>query len=96
MTDFDRSFASDGETPKDDTGGSLNPVRIPSIVVITQWYTDPSEIRREELLQAVAQNLRNPHIDEVHLLHEPSEDVSEQSLTLAFRRISQERCCFGR
>jgi len=44
-------------------------------VLLTQWYRDQSETRRRELLQALAINLGNLLIDQVHVLVDTPEDV---------------------
>ena len=54
-------------------GGAVN--KLPQLVVITQWYRDDNEARRRELLEAIAVNLKNPMVSQVHLLHAPQVDV---------------------
>ena len=54
-------------------------VKLPQLVVVTQWYREDNVTRRHELLEAIAANLKNLIVSQVHLLHAPQVDVRPPS-----------------
>uniref|UniRef100_A0A7S1NX27 Uncharacterized protein n=1 Tax=Eutreptiella gymnastica TaxID=73025 RepID=A0A7S1NX27_9EUGL len=62
------SLSPSDETPAAGSQTLLPPRR--TVVLMTSYYQEPVDARRQELQQTVLSNLRNPHIDRVCLLVE--------------------------